>query len=134
MYNIENFNFGDTLKKIILLLLLSQIVLFGANNIKYGKLILLYIEMENCQWCKKMDTVVFDDKQNLAKLEKIYHVVRMKKESGNIPLFVHPELFPTTYILSSDGTTVIEELQGFMKAKNYVNYLKVIDEIERGIE
>ena len=119
------------MKKLILLLLFCITLLPANNNIKYGKMVLLYVEMDYCQWCKKMDREVFDDNTRFQQLKKVFHIARITKESGNMPSFIKPKYYPTTYILSSDGESIVEEIEGYMKPKRYIQYLKTLDEIER---
>ncbi len=118
------------MKRFILLLLLCSNLLFSSENIKYGKMILIYVEMKNCPWCIKMDREVFDDNANLEKLEKLYFVKRLTKESKEIPTYIKPKYYPSTYILSSDGEKIIDELPGYMKAEDYIEYLEILVEVE----
>ena len=118
------------MKRFILLLLLFSTLLFSGENTKYGKMVLLYVEMKNCPWCIKMDKEVFDNSANLEKLKKLYCVKRLTKESLEIPTYIKPKYYPSTYILSSDGDKVIDELPGYMKAEDYIEYLEILFEVE----
>lgn len=118
------------MKKIILLLLLSTNLLISGQNTAHGKLILLYVEMKNCPWCIKMDREVFDNESNLNELEKNYHVQRLRKCDGFVPDDIEIKYYPTTIILSSDGSVVVDELPGYMKAKDYMEYLQILHEFE----
>jgi hypothetical protein len=86
--------------------------------------------MDNCPWCKKMDREVFDDSSNLNDLQKSYKIKRVKKGSSDIPSFIQTKYYPTTYILSSDSSKVIDELHVYMKAVEYLDYLKTLYEVE----
>jgi len=118
------------MKRFILLLLLCSNLLLSSENLKYGKMILIYVEMNNCPWCMKMDSEVFNNSSNLEKLKKLYNVKRLTKESKEIPTYIKPKYYPSTYILSSDGEKIIDELPGYMKAKEYIEYLKLLVEVE----
>jgi thioredoxin-related protein len=118
------------LKKAFLFLFLYSSLLFSSENTKYGKMLLIYVEMKNCPWCMKMDREVFDNSDNLQRLEKSYFVKRLTKESAEIPTYIKPKYFPSTYILSSDGEKIIDELPGYMKAGDYLDYLKTLYEVE----
>lgn len=130
MYNNVKPILGAALKRVILLLFLTTVSLFSAVTQKHDKMILLYVEMDNCPWCKKMNREVFDDSSNLNELQKLYEIKKVKKGSIYIPTFITTKYYPTTYILSSDGKKVIDELPGYMKAEDYLDYLKTLDEVE----
>ena len=130
MYNNVKPILGAALKRVILLLFLTTVSLFSAVTQKHDKMILLYVEMDNCPWCKKMNREVFDDSSNLNELQKLYEIKKVKKGSSDIPSFIKTKYYPTTYILSSDGKKVIDELPGYMKAEDYLDYLKTLDEVE----
>jgi len=130
MYNNVKPILGAALKRVILLLFLTTVSLFSAVTQKHDKMILLYVEMDNCPWCKKMNSEVFDDSSNLNELQKLYEIKKVKKGSNDIPSFIKTKYYPTTYILSSNGEKVVDELPGYMKAEDYLDYLKTLDEIE----
>ncbi|HIP46697.1 MAG TPA: hypothetical protein EYG95_03965 [Campylobacterales bacterium] len=119
--------------KTLLLSLLMLLNLTAAPVADDKKLIVVYIEMEYCGWCKKMDRETMDEPHSKATIEKRYHIAKIKKESGNVPLFLHPKFFPTTYILSSDGANVIDELPGYMQNRRFLEYLKELYEVENQI-
>ena len=98
------------------------------------KLVLVYIEMEFCPWCVKMDRETLDNEAALKKIKEHFLVAKIKKESGNMPLFLNPQYSPTTYILSPDGSKIIDELPGYMEKKRYLDYLQLLYEVENGIE
>jgi thioredoxin-related protein len=77
-----------------------------------------------------MDKDVFDNRTNLERLEKLYTIKRLTKESEEIPTYIKPKYYPSTYILSSDGEKVIDELPGYMKAEDYIEYLEILVEVE----
>ena len=49
-----------------------------------------------------------------------------------MPSFLTPELFPTVYILTSDGSKVIEKMEAYMKKDKFLKYTKTLYEIEMG--
>ncbi len=77
-----------------------------------------------------MDREVFDNEANLNQLKKNYHVQRLRKCLGNVPSNIEIKYYPTTIILSSDGTEIIDELPGYMKAEDYLDYLQTLKEVE----
>ncbi len=111
----------------IILIILVNITNLYANNVK---LTLLYVQMQHCPWCHKMNKEVFDNPEMTKKLEQMYTIVKLKKGDPQIPTYLHPKFFPTTYILSKDKKKLIDELPGYMKATQFTEYLHDLYEIE----
>ncbi len=119
--------------KILSITLLLLLHLNARSISDEKKLILVYTEMEYCGWCKKMQKETIDEPVSKAELETRYLIAKIKKESGDIPLFLHPRFFPTTYILSSDGSKILDELPGYMENRRFLDYLKELYEVENQI-
>ncbi len=98
------------------------------------KLIIVYMEMEHCPWCHKMNRETMDNPKYKAIYEKEYILAKITKESGNVPLFLSPKYYPTTYILSSDGSEVLDELPGYMASERFVDYLQELYDVEMQVE
>lgn len=116
--------------KILLLTLLLFLHVHAKPLADEKKLVLVYIEMEFCPWCHKMNLETLENKEALKELKKEYLIAKIEKESGDVPLFLHPKYYPTSYILSSDGSKVIDELPGYMPKKRFLSYLKFLYELE----
>ncbi len=116
--------------KILLLSLLFLVSLHAKPLVEGKKLILLYAELEYCGWCKKMRQESIDDPQSKAEIEKRYHIAKILKESGDLPLFVHPTIFPTIYLLSYDGSEILQTIVGYMPKRRFLETLKEVYEVE----
>ncbi len=119
--------------KIFLLALLLLLNLHATPIADEKKLILVFIEMEHCGWCKKMKRETLDKADSKAEIEKRYLIAKIEKESGDVPLFLHPRFFPTTYVLSSDGSKILEELPGYMENRRFLEYLTELYEVENQV-
>lgn len=120
--------------KIFLGLLVTLLTLYSAPLPDEKKLVLVYIEMQHCPWCHKMNRETLDNPTYLSQIKKKYLIAKIKKESGDVPLFLSPKYYPTTYILSSDGSRVLEELPGYMQSERFVDYLQELYEVEMQVE
>ncbi len=109
------------MKKIILFFLFTFIV--------FAKPILLNIQKSGCGWCSKMDREVFENKKVMAKLQKKFKVLVLNRDfdSEEIPSFLHPRYYPTTYLLNENMTKIIDELPGYMSAYDLLNYFDLLD-------
>jgi len=120
--------------KIFLLTLLFFLSLNASPIPDDKKLIIVYMEMEHCPWCHKMNRETMDNPKYKAQYEKEYILAKITKESGDTPLFLFPKYYPTTYILSSDGSQVLDELPGYMASERFVDYLHELYTVEMQVE
>jgi thioredoxin-related protein len=116
--------------KTIFLILLLMLSSWAKEPVKKEKLVMIFTHMEHCGWCERMQKETIDDKEALKEIKENFMLTKIKKESGNMPSFLHPELFPTVYILSTDGNKVIEKLEAYMKKDKFLKYTKTLYEIE----
>lgn len=89
---------------------------------KEHKLIMIEISKQNCPYCIALDKAVFKNPKNLKKIKENYIIVRLKKGEDNIPPFLEIKYYPTTYLLKSDGT-VVDEMPGFMKSSDFMEFI-----------
>ncbi len=114
----------------LLPLFLLLLNLHAAPSSEDKKLILVFVELEHCPWCHKMLRETIDNPEYKKSLESHYILAKIKRESGNVPLFLNPKYYPTTYVLSWDGSKVLEELPGYMRTNRFINYLDELYEVE----
>ena len=108
--------------------------LFAQNIPDDEKFILVYTQMEHCPWCHKMNRETIDNPLYKSQYGTRYILAKITRESGDIPSFLEPTYFPTTYILSPDGSKILDELPGYMPSKRYVEYLQDLYEVETEVE
>ena len=116
--------------KKILISFLFLLLSISTIHAQTSKMQLLYVEMEHCPWCHKMNSEIFDNPKIYDQLKSMYKITKMKKGAATLPAFLHPRYYPTTYILSEDGQKVIDELPGYMGSARFLDYLKDLYEIE----
>ena len=119
--------------KILLFGFLMLLNLGAAPLPDEKKLILVYVEMEHCGWCKKMAKETIDEPTSKSEINERYLIAKIIKESGDVPLFLNPKFYPTTYVLSSDGSKILDVLPGYMENKRFLDYLKELYEVENQI-
>ncbi len=128
------------MKKIIITILLTIFALntYAMKDIpqidQKDKMIVLFVKTKNCQWCKKMDKESFKNRDSLDKITKLYRIKKVIKGDQLLPSFINPKYYPTTYILSSDGKKLIDELPGYMKNRDFVSYLEELYNVEMNLE
>ncbi len=109
------------------LLLFLAVGLFGATQ---PKLKLLYMQMSHCPWCHKMTREVFENPKIATELAKMYTIESRFRGDSDLPSFIQPRFYPTTYILTPDGKKVLDELPGYMEPDRFLDYLTELYELE----
>jgi len=93
------------------------------------KLQLLFVEMKQCPWCHKMNDEIFDNPKIRKQLDTMYTIQKKYRGTDNLPEFVHPRYYPTTYIISPEGK-LLDELPGYMDPARFLDYLSELYELE----
>jgi len=105
------------------------VILFSIQLMANDKLVIVFATEKGCGWCERMKMETINYKPSLKEIKKRYLLAKISKESGNMPLFLKPEFYPTTYILSSDGSKVIDTIIGYQSRKNFLNYISDLYEV-----
>ena len=113
--------------------LFSLFLLFQLSTAVFAqnspKLQLLFMEMEHCPWCHKMNEEIFDNPKIRKKLDTMYIISKKLRDAENLPEFVKPRYYPTTYIISPEGK-LLDELPGYMEQTRFLDYLTELYELE----
>ncbi len=94
------------------------------------KLVLVEISKQNCSYCEALEREVFQNPNYLKEIEKNYIIIKLQKNRDKIPSFLKTRFYPTTYILKYDKT-IIDELPGYMKSDNFIDFIKEVYRQER---
>jgi len=129
------------MNKIILGFLLLSSTLFSLEWVKdidtavtvakkEHKNIMVFVEGENCRWCKKMKHRTLSDETVEKRLEK-YVIVKVMREDGNA-MSVLPAIqgVPTIFFMKHDKA-VIEEIIGYFNVEDFLSY---IDDVEKKVK
>jgi hypothetical protein len=108
---------------------LLLVILFSIQIVANDKLIMIFATEKGCGWCKRMKMETINYKPSLNEIKKKYILAKITKESGNMPHFLKPEFYPTTYILSSDGSKVLDTIIGYQSRKNFLNHISDLYEV-----
>ncbi len=105
-----------------IIVLLLYIVSLSAQTHHNQKLLMIFATAKNCQWCHKMQKEVFDDPKVSAILQKEYILVKLVREDGNFPDFIHPQYFPTTYVFDPVTLKIIDSLAGYRTKEKFLKF------------
>lgn len=129
------------MKKIILGLLFLSSTLFSLEWVKdintaltlakkEHKNIMVFVEGENCRWCKKMKYRTLSDESVEKRLEK-FVVVKVMREDGDTMSVLPPVQGVPTIFFMKENKTVIEEIIGYF---DVVDFLSYIDDVEKKVK
>jgi len=108
--------------KFVFFILLFGTFLFANALAEDKKLVMLFVKLEHCSWCKKMEKEVFLDKDVQAILQKQFVIKEVLYGSDGLPDFIKPKHFPTTYVLSIDGSKVVDSLAGYREKEKFLKF------------
>jgi thioredoxin-related protein len=116
--------------KYLFLVLLFGTCLFADVRSNDKKLVMLFVKLEHCQWCEKMEKEVFEDKETNATLQKEFIIKKVLYGKDSLPSFIKPQHFPTTYVISADGTKVIDSLAGYREKEKFLKFFSGASNLE----
>lgn len=112
-------------------LLLPLLIALLPLHAESPKLQLLFLKMEHCPWCQRMEQDVFEDPKILKKLQAMYVIKKVERGDPTLPSSLHPRFYPTTYIFTPDGKKLLDELPGYMEPKRFLDYLQELYALEQ---
>ena len=92
-------------------------------SLSFARPVLINVQKEGCGWCAKMNEEIFENKEILQKIKTKYEVIVLNRDFDKIPSLLSVHFFPTTYILNDDMTKVEDELLGYQKPSQLLEYL-----------
>ncbi|MDQ7047554.1 MAG: thioredoxin family protein [Sulfurovum sp.] len=125
------------MNKIILGLLLFSSTLFSlewvkdintALNIakKEHKNIMVFVEGENCGWCKKMKHGTLSDASVKQRLEKFVVVKVMREDAKAMSILPSIDGVPTIFFMK-ENKAVIEEIIGYFNIEDFLSYINDVE-------
>ena len=99
------------------------ILILFIISLSFAKPVLINVQKEGCGWCKRMNKEIFKNKKIIKKIESRYKVIVLNRDFDKIPSILRVHFFPTTFILNDDMTKVEDELLGYQKPSQLLEYL-----------
>ncbi len=114
------------MKKHIILLWIA-ILLFASPTFA-KKLVLVVVSKDGCHWCERLERESLHNPKIRKEIEKHFMIAEISRNSGNIPSFLDPTLFPTIYILDTDGEKFLFTIVGYQKSSELLSEIEEVYE------
>ncbi|MBN2964821.1 thioredoxin fold domain-containing protein [Sulfurospirillum sp. T05] len=98
---------------------------------KEEKLVWVFVEIPRCPWCARMRHELLESGVYDEALSGLYVVVPLGREEA-IAKGLRAEYFPTSFLIDPTNGETLEMLPGYMKSEDFIEYLKLVYEIEQG--
>ena len=89
---------------------------------KEHKSIMVFVESENCRWCKKMKYRTFSDEGVQKRLEAFVVVKVMSEDTTAMKLLPPIKGAPTTFFMK-ENKQVLQEVLGYFDAEDFIAYI-----------
>lgn len=93
---------------------------------KEHKNIMIFVEGENCRWCKKMKHRTLLDENVEKRLEKFVLVKVMREDEKVMSTLPAIKGVPTVFFMKEDKT-VIEEVIGYFNVEDFLSYISDVE-------
>lgn len=129
------------MNKIILGLLLFSSTLFSlewAKDIntafamakKEQKNIMVFVEGEQCRWCKKMKGRTLSDELVEKRLEKFVVVKVMREDPAVMAVIPEVQGVPTTFFMDKNKK-VLETILGYVNSEDFISYINDVEKMAK---
>jgi len=103
--------------------------LFGHSNLadaqNAARNLLVYVSMDDCKYCDKMQLETFNDPEVISLLQNKFESVMVRREEQSAFVAEHNiSIFPATLILSPNGT-LLTKIEGYVPADVFQSRVNV---------
>jgi len=125
------------MNKIVLGILLLSSMLFSAEWVKgldaaftlakkEHKNVMVFVEGENCRWCKKMKYRTLSDDAVEKRLKKFVTVKVMREDPKAMSVLPQVKGVPTIFFMN-ENKAVIEEVVGYFDVEDFISYINDVE-------
>ncbi len=125
------------MNKIVLGLLLLSSTLFSVEWVKdldtaftlakkEHKNVMVFVEGENCRWCKKMKHRTLSDDTVEKRLEKFVVVKVMREDPTAMSVLPEVKGVPSIFFMK-ENKAVIEEVVGYFNVEDFIFYINDVE-------
>jgi uncharacterized protein YyaL (SSP411 family) len=97
---------------------------------KEHKSVMVFVEGENCRWCKKMKGRTLSDESVEKRLEKFVVVKVMREDPKAMKSLPEIKGVPTTFFMSADKK-VLESAIGYWNVEDFIAYINDVEKMTK---
>lgn len=102
---------------------------FGMAK-KENKTVMVFVEGENCRWCKKMKGRTLSDEMVEKRLEKFIIVKVMQEDPKVVAALPKIAGVPTTFFMDKNKK-VYETVLGFFNVEDFISYINDVEKMAK---
>lgn len=97
---------------------------------KEHKNVMVFVEGENCRWCKKMKGRTLSDESVEKRLEKFVVVKVMREDPKSMAVLPDIKGVPTTFFMNADKK-VLESAIGYWNVEDFIAYINDVEKMSK---
>ena len=97
---------------------------------KEQKNVMVYVEGENCRWCKKMKGRTLSDEDVEKRLEKFVVVKVMREDLKAMAHLPSVRGVPTTFFMDKNKK-VLETILGYANSEDFIAYINDVEKVAK---
>lgn len=97
---------------------------------KEQKNVMVFVEGENCRWCKKMKGRTLSDESVEKRLEKFVVVKVMREDPKSMAFLPDIKGVPTTFFMN-ENKKVLESAIGYWNVEDFIAYINDVEKMSK---
>ncbi|WP_309497723.1 thioredoxin family protein [Sulfurovum sp.] len=97
---------------------------------KEHKNVMVFVEGENCRWCKKMKGRTLSDESVEKRLEKFVVVKVMREDPKSMAVLPDIKGVPTTFFMN-ENKKVLESAIGYWNVEDFIAYINDVEKMSK---
>lgn len=93
---------------------------------KEKKIVMVFVEGENCRWCKKMKHRILSDEKVEQRLQPYTVVKVMKEDKESMKLLPEIQGVPTIFFMTADKK-ILQEVIGYFDVDDFISYIDTVE-------
>jgi len=94
---------------------------------KENKTVMVFVEGENCRWCKKMKHRILSDEKVEERLQPYVVVKVMQEDKEAVKLLPKIQGVPTIFFITADKK-ILQEVIGYFDADDFMAYIDTVEQ------
>ena len=93
---------------------------------KENKTVMVFVEGENCRWCKKMKHRILSDEKVEQRLQPYIVVKVMQEDKEAVKLLPEIQGVPTIFFMTADKK-ILQKVIGYFDVNDFISYIDTVE-------